>query len=208
MVRGGEYVAIVGPNGSGKSTLAEHLNALLLPQEGDVKVDGVSTRSDPEGARRRVGMVFQNPDNQLFCATLEEDVAFGPENLGLPPQEVQARVGKALERLGLSKYARASPHRLSGGEKQLAAIAGVLAMEPSYLVLDEPTSLLDPFWRRRVGEVVAGLRDGLKGVVHVTHDLGEASKADRIYLMAEGRMVLEGGPEILSGGEARRLLGL
>ncbi|MEK6977359.1 MAG: ATP-binding cassette domain-containing protein [Candidatus Hydrothermarchaeota archaeon] len=208
VVRDGEYVAIVGPNGSGKSTLAEHLNALLLPQGGEVLVDGVSTRSDPEGTRRRVGMVFQNPENQLFCATLEEDVAFGPENLGLPPQEVQARVGKALERLGLSRYARASPHRLSGGEKQLAAIAGVLAMEPSYLVLDEPTSLLDPFWKRRVGEVVAGLRDGLKGVVHVTHDLREASKADRIYLMAEGRMVLEGGPEILSGVEARRLLGL
>lgn len=192
-----EFLALVGGNGSGKSTLAKHLNALLLPTDGQVRVDGLDTR-DPQNlweVRRRVGMVFQNPDNQIVATVVEEDVAFGPENLGLPPEEIAQRVEDALRAVGMLDYRRREPHLLSGGQKQRVAIAGVLAMRPQCLVLDEVTTMLDPEGRREVLHTVHRLREreGI-AVVHITHNMEEAAQADRVVVLDQGRVALEGTP--------------
>ncbi|HEY8498159.1 MAG TPA: energy-coupling factor transporter ATPase [Limnochordales bacterium] len=193
----GDFVAVVGRNGSGKSTLARHLNGLLQPDQGRVLVDGMDTR-DPARLweiRRLVGMIFQNPDNQLVATTVEEDVAFGPENLGVPPDEIARRVTWALETVGMAAYRRHPPHRLSGGQKQRVAIAGVLAMQPACLVADEPTSMLDPRGRAEVLQTLLELRRRLgMAVVLITQQMGEAALADRVVVMDQGRIVLDGPP--------------
>lgn len=196
-VHRGEFLALVGGNGSGKSTLAKHLNALLLPTEGRVVVDGLDTR-DPHALweiRRKVGMVFQNPDNQIVATVVEEDVAFGPENLGLPPEEIAQRVEEALRTVGMLEHRRREPHLLSGGQKQRVAIAGVLAMRPQCIVLDEATTMLDPEGRREVLRTAHRLREqeGI-AVVHITHNMEEAAQADRVVVLHEGRVALEGTP--------------
>lgn len=207
-----EFLAIVGPNGSGKSTLARHLNALLLPTEGEVLVDGLAT-SLPENVweiRRRVGMVFQNPDNQIVSSLVEEDVAFGAENLELPPEEVHERVEEALQLTGLTRYRQQAPYFLSGGQKQRLAIAGVLAMRPSCLVLDEPSAMLDPAGRHELMATLARLnRSRGVTVVLVTHHMEEAARADKIVVMSGGRLVLEGTPALVFGNtEVLEELGL
>lgn len=195
----GEILAVLGANGSGKSTLARLLSSLTLPDEGSVYVDGVRTHRrltrSPGGADRlqhKVGMVFQNPDNQLIATSVTEDVAFGPENLGVPPDEIRERIDWALGLVSMSDYADHEPHNLSAGEKQRVAIAGILAMRPRYLVLDEVTSMLDPRGRREVIEAVAALRDQGLGIVYVTHFVNEATAADRVAVLADGRLVGEG----------------
>lgn len=211
-IRRGEFVAIVGHNGSGKSTLAKHLNALLVPDSGQVTVLGRSTK-DPKNVwpiRQMVGMVFQNPDNQLVATTVEEDVAFGPENLGIPSPEIAARVRSALLAVGLEGLERRAPHRLSGGQKQRVAIAGVLAMGPECIVLDEPTAMLDPVGRREVLATVRRLNrlEG-KTIVLVTHFMSEAAVADRVVVMARGRIAMEGTPQdVFSRVDGLRDLGL
>ena len=208
-VKEGEFVVIAGPNGSGKSTLAKHLNALLTPEEGDITIDGMDAK-DPDNAfpiRRSVGMVFQNPDNQIVGNIVEEDTAFGPENIGLPTDEIWERVAQALEETGLWKYRKVSPQKLSGGQKQLAAIAGILAMRPKAIVLDEATSMLDPSGRRRVLEAVRELNEK-KGitVILITHHMDEAAMADRVVVINGGEVVLDGTPvEVFS--QAERLEG-
>lgn len=191
----GDFVAIIGPNGSGKSTLAKHFNALLLPTRGDVLIDGMNTRS-PEhlwDIRKTVGMVFQNPDNQIVATVVEEDVAFGPENLCVPSPEIRRRVEASLECVGLQDYKRAAPHNLSGGQKQRLAIAGILAMEPECIVLDEPTAMLDPTGRAEVVSTVKRLnRDEKITVVYITHFMDEAVLANRVVVMKDGEIVADG----------------
>ena len=192
----GELVAIVGHNGSGKSTLAKHLNALLLPYAGKVLVDGLDT-SDPENTlaiRQKVGMVFQNPDNQLVTTIVEEDVAFGPENLGIPSEEIRQRVDEALAAVGMEAFAKKAPHMLSGGQKQRVAIAGMLAMNPQVLVLDEATAMLDPQGRRDVLEIVGRLHKKGITVIMITQHMSEAALCDRIIVLSGGHMVLDGPP--------------
>ncbi|MGE5553237.1 MAG: energy-coupling factor transporter ATPase [Betaproteobacteria bacterium] len=193
----GEFVAIVGRNGSGKSTLAKHLNALLLPTEGRVLVAGLDT-AEPANLwtiRQMVGMVFQNPDNQIVATTVEEDVAFGPENLGLSPEEIGARVEEALRAVDMLPYRRHAPHRLSGGQKQRVAIAGVIAMRPRCIVLDEPTAMLDPGGRREVLATVTRLnREKGHTVVLITHFMEEAAQADRVVVMEGGHLMFQGTP--------------
>jgi energy-coupling factor transport system ATP-binding protein len=193
----GEFVVVIGHNGSGKSTLAKHLNALLLPHSGRVLVNGIDTREKERmwEIRQQVGMVFQNPDNQLIATTVEEDVAFGPENLGIPPVEIRRRVDEAMNSVGMSQYKTKAPHLLSGGQKQRVAIAGIVAMRPQVLVLDEPTAMLDPVGRAEVMETVFRLNreEGLT-VVHITHFMEEAAHAHRVIVMEEGQIVMEGSP--------------
>lgn len=201
-IAGGEFVAVIGPNGSGKSTLAKHFNALLLPTEGRVLVAGRDTR-DPDllwEVRRSAGMVFQNPDNQLVATVVEEDVAFGPENLGVEPEEIVRRVESSLDAVGMLAQREHAPHELSGGQKQRVAIAGILAMEPEILVLDEPTAMLDPYGRREVLETVIDL-NRQKGitVVFITHFMDEAVRADRVVVMDKGKVVLQGPPREVFG---------
>jgi energy-coupling factor transport system ATP-binding protein len=192
----GDFVAIIGGNGSGKSTLAKHLNALLLPTVGEVRVDGLDTR-DPAATweiRQRVGMVFQNPDNQLVATVVEEDVAFGPENLGLPPSEIARRVEESLGVVEMLAYRRHQPHLLSGGQKQRVAIAGILAMRPQCLVLDEATTMLDPQGQREVMETVHLLnREGVT-VIHITHAMEEVAQCRRVIVLSEGRVAMDGPP--------------
>jgi len=208
----GEFVALVGPNGSGKSTLARHFNGLLLPTAGQVWVDGLLT-SDPKhlwAVRQRVGMVFQNPDNQLVASTVEEDVAFGPENQAIPPDEIRRRVDEALRVVGLTDYRTHPPQMLSGGQKQLVAIAGALAARPSCIVFDEPTSMLDPPGRRQILETIEQLntRGGIT-IVLITQSMGEAAIARRVLAMHAGRIAMDGPPEeILEQEERLRALGL
>lgn len=193
----GEYLAVVGGNGSGKSTLAKHLNALLLPTEGDVIVDGMNTKDHAAtwDIRRRVGMVFQNPDNQIVATVVEEDVAFGPENLGVPPDEIRARVDGALTAVDMFEYRRKEPHLLSGGQKQRVAVAGILAMRPQCVILDEATTMLDPEGQQEVVDTIARLvADGIT-VIHITHSMDEALRCHRVVAMAAGRIALDGPPE-------------
>ena len=203
-VNEGDYVALIGPNGSGKSTLARLLNALLLPTEGEVLVDGYSTSLEEYRLeiRRRVGMVFQNPDNQIVATTVEEDVAFGLENLGLEPDLIRRRVAESLELVGLQPFARHAPHLLSGGQKQRLAIAGVIGMRPRCLVLDEPTAMLDPQGRREVLETIKRLNreEGIT-LVHITHFMEEALDADTVLVMDKGQVVQSGSPVDIFGGE-------
>ncbi|NLA12523.1 MAG: energy-coupling factor transporter ATPase [Firmicutes bacterium] len=199
-VKRGEFLAIIGPNGSGKSTLARHFNGLLTPTTGEVLIRGISTASsDPEqlkAIRRQVGMVFQNPDNQLISSIVEEDVAFGPENLGVPPKEIRRRVNHALAALNIFKYRRESISHLSEGQKQLVAIAGVLAMKPDCIVLDEPTALLDPFGRRQVLESLKKLnREEGIAVVFITHFMSEAVHFKRVAVMDQGEIKSDGPPD-------------
>lgn len=201
-VKAGEFVAILGHNGSGKSTLAKHLNVLLKASEGTLWVDGKDTLDNRYqwDIRKNAGMVFQNPDNQIIAGVVEEDVAFGPENIGVPTEEIWSRVEKSLKSVGMLKYREHSPNKLSGGQKQRVAIAGVMAMEPKCIVLDEPTAMLDPKGRREVLEA-AGALNREKGitVILITHYMEEAVQADKVYVMDHGKIVMQGTPrEIFS----------
>lgn len=191
----GEFVAIVGRNGSGKSTLAKQINAILTPTSGEVWVDGISTNDEASvfAIRQAAGMVFQNPDNQIVATIVEEDVAFGPENLGVPPSEIRQRVDEALQLVRMSEYALHPPHLLSGGQKQRVAIAGVLAMHPKILILDESTAMLDPIGRKEVMETALRLnRERGMTVVLITHHMDEAVLAERVIVLDRGRVVLDG----------------
>ena len=208
----GSFVVVLGHNGSGKSTLAKHFNAVLLPLGGKVWVDGMDTCDEALllEIRRRVGMVFQNPDNQIVANVVEEDVAFGPENMGIPSQEIQARVDSALRTVGMESFALHAPHMLSGGQKQRIAIAGILAMEPRCIVLDEATAMLDPSGRREVLDTVSRLNKE-KGItiVLITHHMDEAAYADRVLILNDGVVALDGAPRaILSQVEKLRTFGL
>ena len=196
-VKKGEFAAIVGRIGSGKTTLAKCLNALYLPASGRVLIDGMDTRDESHlwDIRQSCGMVFQNPDNQLVSSIVEDDVAFGPENMGLPPALIETRVREALAAVGMSEYARRAPHTLSGGQKQRVAIAGVLAMKPRCIILDEPTAMLDPKGRKEVMSMIDMLMKEDIAIVLITHFMDEAVKADRIFVMDSGRIVKEGTPE-------------
>ncbi len=211
-VRRGEFVAVLGHNGSGKSTLAKHFNAILLPSGGKAYVDGMDTCDENLllDIRRRVGMVFQNPDNQIVASVVEEDVAFGPENLGVPSEEIRARVDSALAAVGMTEYARHAPHLLSGGQKQRVAIAGVLAMRPECIVLDEPTAMLDPAGRREVLDTVKRLnREQGITVVLITHHMDEAAQADRLIVMHDGHIMADDSPEqVFQNVDGLRSLGL
>ena len=208
----GSFVAILGHNGSGKSTLAKHFNAILLPTDGKVYVDGMDTADEAPllDIRRRVGMVFQNPDNQIVASVVEEDVAFAPENLGVPSPEIRQRVDEALATVGMTAYARHAPHLLSGGQKQRVAIAGVLAMEPECIVLDESTAMLDPVGRREVLSTVKQLnREKGITVVLITHHMDEAAQADQLVVMHDGRVVRDGPPaQVFQDVDGLRALGL
>ena len=211
-IAAGEFVAVLGANGSGKSTLARHLNALLLPSTGTCRVCGWDTKDEARrwDIRQEVSMVFQNPDNQLIAAVVADDVAFGPENLGVPPAEIRARVQDALALVGMESYAQAAPHLLSGGQKQRIAIAGAIAMQTHCLVLDEPTAMLDPRGRAEVLRAVERLHDEQSmTIVYITHFMEEAIAADRIVLMEAGQVVMDGTPrEIFAQPEKVRALGL
>jgi len=208
----GSFVALLGHNGCGKSTLAKHFNALLLPTGGRVLVEELDTADEQNTypIRRRVGMVLQNPDNQLVSTIVEEDVAFGPENLGLPPAEIRARVDAALAAVDMIAYKEHSPHKLSGGQKQRIAIAGVLAMHPDCLILDEPTAMLDPQGRQEVLDTVCRLnKEQGMTVVLITHYMEEAALADRVVVMDEGVVQADGTPrQVFADGERLRALGL
>ena len=208
----GSFVVVLGHNGSGKSTLAKHFNAVLLPSGGAVYVEGMNTRDEDLllEIRRRVGMVFQNPDNQIVANVVEEDVAFAPENLGVPTAEIRRRVDDALAAVGMTEFARHAPHLLSGGQKQRVAIAGVIAMEPECIVLDEATAMLDPSGRREVLDTVHRLnRQRGITVVHITHHMSEAEDADRVIVMNDGVVAMDGAPrEIFSRVEELQALGL
>lgn len=211
-IEAGEMLAIVGHNGSGKSTLAKHLNGLLLPTGGNVTIDGMDTKNEDAllAIRQRVGMVFQNPDNQLVTTIVEEDVGFGPENLGVPPKEIRGRVDAALESVGMTAYADKASHTLSGGQKQRIAIAGMLAMQPEVLVLDEATAMLDPEGRREVLEIVKRLhRETGLTVVMITQFMEETLSCDRVVVMGGGKLQFSGTPrEVFRRSAELRALGL
>ena len=211
-VKKGEFIVVLGRNGSGKSTLAKHINALLIPSDGKVYVDGMDT-SDTNNTwniRHKAGMVFQNPDNQIVATIVEEDVAFGPENLGIEPTEIRKRVDDSLKTVDMYKYKKHAPHLLSGGQKQRVAIAGVLAMRPECIVLDEPTAMLDPSGRKEVIGTIKELNKKFNiTIVLITHFMEEATEADRIIVMDEGKIAMEGNPrEIFSQVEKMKTIGL
>lgn len=208
----GQFVAVLGRNGSGKSTLARLINALLLPDKGFVYIKGMDTRNEKDiwEIRRTAGMVFQNPDNQIVGTVVEEDVAFGPENLGIQPDEIRIRVDNAMKAVGILEYAKHAPHLLSGGQKQRVAIAGILSMKPECIILDEATSMLDPIGRKEVMEVLRKLNkeNGIT-IVLITHHMDEASLADRIIVMDEGAVVLDAEPrEVFSNVDRVKEMGL
>lgn len=201
-VKQGDFVAILGHNGSGKSTLAKHINAILYPTEGAVWVDGMDTRDEKDlwNIRQEAGMVFQNPDNQIIGQVVEEDVGFGPENMGVPTEEIWARVEESLKAVGMYAYRKFSPNKLSGGQKQRVSIAGVIAMHPKCIILDEPTAMLDPNGRKEVVRAVRALND-VEGitVVLITHYMEEIIHADKVFVMDKGKVAMEGTPrEIFS----------
>ena len=208
----GSFVVVLGHNGSGKSTLAKHMNAVLLPSGGAVYVEGMDTKDEALllEIRRRVGMVFQNPDNQIVANVVEEDVAFAPENLGVPSEEIRRRVDDALAAVGMSEFTRHAPHLLSGGQKQRVAIAGVIAMDPECIVLDEATAMLDPAGRREVLSAIRALnRERNITVVLITHHMDEAMDADRLIVMNDGKLVMNGTPaEVFTQVDALRAMGL
>ena len=208
----GSFVVVLGHNGSGKSTLAKHMNAVLLPSGGAVYVEGMDTKDEALllEIRRRVGMVFQNPDNQIVANVVEEDVAFAPENLGVPSEEIRRRVDDALAAVGMSEFTRHAPHLLSGGQKQRVAIAGVIAMAPECIVLDEATAMLDPAGRREVLSAIRALnRERNITVVLITHHMDEAMDADRLIVMNDGRLVMDGAPaQVFTRVEELRAMGL
>ncbi|MFW0859981.1 MAG: energy-coupling factor transporter ATPase [Dehalococcoidia bacterium] len=197
-VHAGEFLVIIGPNGSGKSTLLKHFNALLVPTSGDILVDRLSTAEERNHwyIRQRCGMVFENPDNQIVASTVEEDVAFGLENLGIPAVEIRRRVKEALAMVGMEKFSQHAPHLLSGGQKQCVAIAGILAMRPVCLLLDEPTAMLDPCGKKEVSRIVKKInREEKITVIWATHFMEEAVTADRVVVLSEGRIAMEGSPQ-------------
>lgn len=208
----GSFVVLLGHNGSGKSTLAKLLNGMLKPDEGEVLIDGISTANEEKEfeIRRKLGIVFQNPDNQIICTIVEEDVAFGPENLGVKPAEIRTRVDNALKAVGMYEFKDSAPHRLSGGQKQRVALAGILAMEPDCIVLDEPTAMLDPIGRKEVIEAITKLnREKGITVLLITHFMEEAENADRVLVMRKGKIVADGKPnEIFEDAELLKLAGL
>ncbi|MGN1467779.1 MAG: energy-coupling factor transporter ATPase [Ruminococcus sp.] len=197
-IKKGEFVALLGHNGCGKSTMAKHFNAMLLPQGGAVYIDNTDTKDETKtfDIRRRVGLVLQNPDNQLVASIVEEDVAFGPENLGVPPEEIRKRVDNALKAVDMYEYRTHAPYKLSGGQKQRIAIAGIIAMEPDCIVLDEPTAMLDPKGRQEVLQALTKLnKENNITVVLITHYMDEAVLADRVIVMDKGKVLTEGTPE-------------
>lgn len=211
-IRNGEFIALLGHNGSGKSTLAKLINALYIPKSGDVLVDGYNTKDEKDvwNIRSRAGMVFQNPDNQLVATVVEDDVAFGPENLGIDPKEIRQRVDSSLEAVNMEDYKKNAPHLLSGGQKQRVAIAGILAMSPTYIILDEPTAMLDPSGRKEVMDTILKLnKEQGKTIILITHYMDEAALADRIIVMEEGNIILEGTPRnVFSHVEEIKNIGL
>ena len=211
-VRKGEFLAVLGHNGSGKSTLAKHFNAVYVPRSGRVLVNGMDTADEDRlyDIRQTVGMVFQNPDNQIVATIVEEDVAFALENIGVPPAEIRQRVDEALRDVGMYEYREHAPHQLSGGQKQRVAIAGVIAMRPQCIVLDEPTAMLDPRGRREVMRTLRQLnREHGITVVLITHYMDEAAQCDRVVVMDHGSVIMEGGPrEVFSQVEALKAVGL
>ena len=215
-VKRGEYLAILGHNGSGKSTLAKLLNLILVPDSGKIYIDGMSvsesdfTEDEVFDIRRKVGMVFQNPDNQLVATVVEEDVAFGPENLGLPREEIRRRVNSALDKVGMTEYARHAPHKLSGGQKQRVAIAGIIAMKPEVIIFDESTAMLDPLGRRDVVGIMEQLNreEGIT-VLNITHYMEEAARADRVVVMNDGEIIFDGKTkEVFSNVDRLHSMGL
>lgn len=211
-IKKGDFTVILGHNGSGKSTLAKMLNGILKPTSGDVLVNGINTKDEDREIeiKRLVGMVFQNPDNQLVASVVEEDVAFGPENLGIEPEEIRARVDEALKAVNMYDFRKSTPHRLSGGQKQRVAIAGIIAMEPQCLVLDEPTAMLDPKGRKEIIDTLLKLkREKNITVILITHYMEEAEKADRVILMNDGVLLDDGTPkEIFKNVKKMKSIGL
>ena len=211
-IKAGDFVAVLGHNGSGKSTFAKHLNALVMPTEGTVYVDGMDTKDADNilKVRQTAGMVFQNPDNQIVATMVEEDVAFGPENMQVPTAEIWKRVERALGSVNMTRFRHKSPLKLSGGQKQRVAIAGIIAMEPKCIVLDEPTAMLDPVGRNEVIDTLHSLNEE-KGItiILITHHMNEAIKADRVFVMDKGKLVMQGNPkEVFSHVEKLKSLGL
>lgn len=211
-VKKGEFVAIIGHNGSGKSTLSKNLNAILLPSEGNILIDGLDTREESKlwDIRQTAGMVFQNPDNQIVATVVEEDVAFGPENLGIDPIEIRRRVEEALKNVGMYDLRDRQPHLLSGGQKQRVAIAGIIAMKPKCIIFDEATAMLDPSGRKEVMKTIKRLnKEENITTLHITHFMEEAVEADRVIVMEKGKKLLEGTPrEVFSNIEMLRTIGL
>lgn len=211
-IKEGEFAVIIGHNGSGKSTLAKLFNGIFIPTSGDITVKGMNTKSDENiwDIRQKVGMVFQNPDNQIVATVVEDDVAFGPENLGVEKNEIRRRVDEALALVRMSEFSKKQPHNLSGGQKQRIAIAGIIAMSPDCIIFDEPTAMLDPRGRKEVIETIIRLnKDEGKTIVHITHFMDEATEADRVLVMEEGKIIMEGKPrEIFSQVEKLKELGL
>lgn len=211
-VEKGDFIAILGHNGSGKSTFAKHINALLMPTEGSLWVGGMDTKDENHlwSIRQTAGMVFQNPDNQIIATTVEEDVAFGPENIGVEPAEIRKRVDESLAMVGISEFMKNAPHLLSGGQKQRVAIAGVLAMKPQCIILDEATSMLDPIGRKEVIKVLKRLnKEENITIIHITHHMDEAAIANRLIVIDHGRVVLDGTPtDVFSNVETIKKLGL
>jgi energy-coupling factor transport system ATP-binding protein len=211
-VKKGEFVAIIGHNGSGKSTLSKNLNAILLPTEGNILIDGLDTREEDKlwDIRQTAGMVFQNPDNQIVATIVEEDVAFGPENLGIEPKEIRKRVEESLKSVGMYELRDRQPHLLSGGQKQRVAIAGIIAMKPKCIIFDEATAMLDPSGRKEVMKTIKRLnKEENITTLHITHFMEEAVEADRVIVMEKGRTLLEGTPrEVFSNIKMLREIGL
>ena len=211
-IAAGDFIAVLGHNGSGKSTLAKHFNALLFPTEGSVWIDGMDTKDDNNllKVRQNAGMVFQNPDNQIICTLVEEEVGLGPENIGVPTDEIWQRVASSLEAVGMQHFRKASPNKLSGGQKQRVAIAGIVAMKPKCIVLDEPTAMLDPAGRKEVIKCLHGLNKKEKvTVILITHYMEEVIDADKVFVMDDGRVVMEGTPkEVFSRVEELKRLRL